>query len=1241
MKRFWACLFVVILALATITLMKVSDNADGQDMPQCRNRNQITNNSEQLIIPVGEYLEMHGEHNYTGTVYINGTLNITAYNDQQGTTTGTLRINAGEVFINGLIDGRGRGYGGGGGGGGFCTSNSAFGYGGKGGINGNGGNGGNGDQSNGYGGGGGSNGGLGGGGLGVGGTGDEKRGGSGARNGGTYSGGNMFGSGGGGGDGDGGGGGGGGGVGGDDGSNGNVNDRKGGNGSGPGGGNWYGGDGGYLSPGTNGDSTFDFNVYMGSGGGGGRGRSGSWSQDRYSCGGGGGGAGGGSVTFFAVGDVVINGQILTGGSWGGSGGYSNSGGHGGGGGVAIRGNHIYNNGLINTMTRVGGTLKLFYHSYSEGPGCVKQASRIYYRYVNDKPTAILSSNNNVILKDSPILLSGTNSSDPDGEVNSYNFDFGDGYTSGWTPSATVSHSYSKSGDYNVSLQVKDDDGALSKRSANLTIHVNYPPIPRLMTTTPSGQVGEVIALNGATSTDLEGSVSEYYFEYGDGQNSGWIDAAETIHIYNEIGAYYVTMRVEDDDGAVSENTSSVRIDITETGEGYINTPPVANLTVDRNSVMTGISVCFDGGGSTDYEGPVTNYFFDFGDGSNSGWISSSFIYHSYDRAGNYLTTLQVRDKGGLMSEVRPSEEIRVEPNQPPIPSVLQEPGFTINSVQLSWSPNTDPDYATYEIHRSVIRLFTPSSDTLMYTILNRSLTDFSLTNIYKPYSYYYRLRTVDTAGYVADSNIVPEVNESGEDGEDGSGPIISDESTAIFSNSVQVQGELFVTNNSIVTIIPPFDAVNPVLHYWIDEGSSLIYREPFTVSGLDEGLHVIQYYSQVDNTTEHTRATYFIIDASPPELNVVVPLSGSVQASSILELKWNSSDTISGIDHFEIKTDDRSWDELGTERVHAISGLSDGMHIVKVRAIDKLGLKREKKIDITVDTTSPDLNILTPAPSTTFNSNKITVIWILNDAISSNITLSIQLDNLPTEIVSSSTSHIFSNLEDGIHVVTMEATDQVGNKKIAVVSFTIRTDMETTSKSSDETTFSIIDTIMLFMILISMLFVIFYVLLSKRREKGKEKDENRFAEKSEITFPSAVQKDRPRNEIHPLTTGKEKNTALPGPMDHPQLKGLETTAASLPAPSSDAVGLLALPLSGTLQGPDQTLPMGSASPEISNIQPKSGRYTTGPDQSIPFATASPYQQSVKQGGVDIIPQSVFPKMVVSTPQSTVNPPPPP
>ncbi len=93
--------------------------------------------------------------------------------------------------------------------------------------------------------------------------------------------------------------------------------------------------------------------------------------------------------------------------------------------------------------------------------------------------------------------------------------------------------------------------------------------------------------------------------------------------------------------------------------------PTASLSVSQNTVGVGEVIQFDGSHSSGQG--ILEYFFDFGDNSNTSWITNPTVTHSYSDTGTYFASLKVRDENGIESNNPAVKTINVlEPNIAPI-----------------------------------------------------------------------------------------------------------------------------------------------------------------------------------------------------------------------------------------------------------------------------------------------------------------------------------------------------------------------------------------------------------------------------------------------------------------------------------------------------------------------------------------------------------------------------------------------
>ncbi len=92
---------------------------------------------------------------------------------------------------------------------------------------------------------------------------------------------------------------------------------------------------------------------------------------------------------------------------------------------------------------------------------------------------------------------------------------------------------------------------------------------------------------------------------------------------------------------------------------YNNQAPTAVLQTDKTLVAPGQYVTFIGANSHD-DGRVDQYFYDFGDGANSGWTTLSLLNHTYSTLGTYVATLTVMDDFGVLSQNPTSTTLTVQ-----------------------------------------------------------------------------------------------------------------------------------------------------------------------------------------------------------------------------------------------------------------------------------------------------------------------------------------------------------------------------------------------------------------------------------------------------------------------------------------------------------------------------------------------------------------------------------------------------
>lgn len=243
--------------------------------------------------------------------------------------------------------------------------------------------------------------------------------------------------------------------------------------------------------------------------------------------------------------------------------------------------------------------------------------------LNEKPTAAFSA----LPTDLAVAFDASGSSDVDGSIASYTWDFGDGDAG---EGATTSHTYRSGGTYEVTLTVTDDRGATATTAQAVTVRgANTPPTASFTVAATDMSV----ALDASASADADGTISTYSWAFGDGQ----VAAGKTVsHTYETAGEYTVTLTVTDDRGASATATQPV------TATPAPNGAPVAAL----KATVADLTAAFDASASRDTDGTIVSYAWNFGDSTPGTTTTTAKTSHEYASPGTYTVTVTVTDDRG-------------------------------------------------------------------------------------------------------------------------------------------------------------------------------------------------------------------------------------------------------------------------------------------------------------------------------------------------------------------------------------------------------------------------------------------------------------------------------------------------------------------------------------------------------------------------------------------------------------------
>jgi len=266
----------------------------------------------------------------------------------------------------------------------------------------------------------------------------------------------------------------------------------------------------------------------------------------------------------------------------------------------------------------------------------------------------------------------------------YNWDFGDGGTSA---SKNPSHTYSKSGNFTITLTVTNSVGCTSflQKTAYVTIHDK--PTPSFYVDTPvlCGPSATASFENNSSGTPTPFT---YLWRFGDGGTS---TATSPTHSYSGYGTYTVTLIATSAAGCVDSIVKAAVILTSET----------AGFTLSDTAICAGSKVFVKNTSTPSH----TSTSWSFGDG---GTATSDTATYSYHTAGTYRLTITSHngtcvDTTGKTVHVYPLPVVDFSDSvaQPcPAPQTIYFTNLTTGASTYNWrfEHNTSISTATNPSH---------------------------------------------------------------------------------------------------------------------------------------------------------------------------------------------------------------------------------------------------------------------------------------------------------------------------------------------------------------------------------------------------------------------------------------------------------------------------------------------------------------------------------------------------------------
>jgi hypothetical protein len=188
-------------------------------------------------------------------------------------------------------------------------------------------------------------------------------------------------------------------------------------------------------------------------------------------------------------------------------------------------------------------------------------------------------------------------------------------------------------------------------------------------------------------------------------------------------------------------------------------------------------------------------------------------------------------------------------------------------------------------------------------------------------------------------------------------------------------GNKYTNTTKVILMLSSHDATSGVAEMRFSSNNvTWTSWEPFTTVKpwvLEQGDGLKYVYVQFRDRAKLISQVYYatiMLDTIPPVVNVV-RLQMHDTGVTIL---WSGSDNLSGIDHYEIRLDERGWINMGMNTSYTFKDLAPGIHIIYIKAVDRAGNMNTTSIQLTITTVTQTTTIPTTTTTTVTSSTTMT-----------------------------------------------------------------------------------------------------------------------------------------------------------------------------------------------------------------------------------------------------------------------------
>jgi PKD repeat protein len=352
--------------------------------------------------------------------------------------------------------------------------------------------------------------------------------------------------------------------------------------------------------------------------------------------------------------------------------------------------------------------------------------------VNDRPPTV------TILSVSPnptttgeLVTVKFSSTDPDGSINSYSVNWGDGKTDTGIPGIATSdnHSYNSAGTFTITVTANDNSGSTGKGTGSVKILPPSVPNLTIISLTPNPvftSATVTVTFNVSSLAPLTGIA----VNWGDGStpDSLSLSSISDTHVYANTG---------------SSTSQSFAVAVTATNrvgpgsktvfETVNDRPPIVTVTsVSPNpvNITDTVTITFK---ASDPDGTIAAFNVDWGDTITDSLRPDATVdTHAYGSNGAYSVRVTVTDNSGSMNYTTQIIKVVIPPLTTATMTMTCSPNATMSGSSTTCSVNVEGTYPSGKVTfsaNSTTGTFTPTFQCLLYFgNCSLSYTDTSIFN---------------------------------------------------------------------------------------------------------------------------------------------------------------------------------------------------------------------------------------------------------------------------------------------------------------------------------------------------------------------------------------------------------------------------------------------------------------------------------------------------------------------------------